>query len=74
VSLKATDASFLEVRDICVKRGGHPVIDIPSLSVEEHEVLTLIGPNGSGKSTLMLTLASLLKPYQGSSFIQGEGC
>jgi len=57
---------------MCVKRGGHPVIDIPSLSVEEHEVLTLIGPNGSGKSTLMLTLASLLKPYQGSLVFKGS--
>ena len=72
MSLKAADASFLEVRDICVNRGGHPVIDIPSLSVEEHEVLTLIGPNGSGKSTLMLTLASLLKPYQGSLLFRGK--
>jgi len=72
VSLNAAYPSFLEARDICVKRGGHPVIDIPSLNIAEHEVLTLIGPNGSGKSTLMLTLASLLKPYQGALFFRGK--
>ena len=72
MSLTVSCSSFLEVRDICVNRGGHPVIDIPSLSVEEHEVLTLIGPNGSGKSTLMLTLASLLKPHQGALLFRGK--
>jgi len=72
VSLQAADASFLEVRDICVNRGGHPVINIPLLSVEAHRILTLIGPNGSGKSTLMLTLASLLKPYQGALLFRGR--
>ena len=56
MSTAVTCPLLLEARDLGVKRGGHPVIDIPCLGVAEHEVLTLIGPNGSGKSRLMFTL------------------
>ena len=65
-------AGLLEARDILIRRGGFPVIDIPELAVERGKVVSLIGPNGSGKSTLMLALASLLKPYQGTIFFQGQ--
>ena len=65
-------AGLLEARAITIRRGGYPVIDIPALAVERGKVISLIGPNGSGKSTLLLALASLLKPYQGSIFFQGQ--
>jgi tungstate transport system ATP-binding protein len=67
------DAScLLEARSIQVKRGGFPVIDIPTLLVAHGRVISLIGPNGSGKSTLMLALASLLKLHQGTIYFHGQ--
>jgi len=59
---------ILQIRDLQVKRGGVSVLDIPELSVEEGEFLSLIGPNGTGKSTLLLTLACLIKPFYGQLF------
>lgn len=63
---------FLEVEELKVSRGGVQVLDIPNLSLEEGEVLSLIGPNGTGKSSLMLTLACLLPPTSGRICCRGE--
>jgi tungstate transport system ATP-binding protein len=51
---------ILAVEDLRVERGGRRVLEIPTLSVEQGEVLAVIGPNGSGKSTLLQSLALLL--------------
>jgi tungstate transport system ATP-binding protein len=64
-------APFLAVKDLQVRRGGSPVLDISSLTVEEGTILSLIGPNGAGKTTLMLTLACLIKPHGGEFFFKG---
>jgi tungstate transport system ATP-binding protein len=56
---------LLEVSNLKVFRGGVRVLDIPSFSLSENEVLALIGPNGVGKSSLLLSLARLLPFNQG---------
>lgn len=56
---------ILKTQDLTVKRGGYEVLNIPALSVESGEFLSLIGPNGTGKSTLLLALACLVKPSRG---------
>jgi tungstate transport system ATP-binding protein len=56
---------LLKVEDLQVRRGGAIVLDVPALDIRSGQVLALIGPNGAGKSTLLLTLACLLKPFQG---------
>ncbi len=66
-----TNTPLLEARDLTVVRGGVEVLRIPSLVLNENEVLSLIGPNGAGKSTLLLTLASLLRPTQGELRCRG---
>jgi len=63
---------LLQGRNLVVKRGGILVLDIPYFTIEKGEVLSLLGPNGSGKSTLLLTLASLLKLYQGILIFNGQ--
>lgn len=63
---------ILEVKTIKVKRGEGWILDVPSFSLREGEILSLIGPNGAGKTTLLQTLSYLLKPYQGEIFFKGK--
>jgi len=64
--------ALVEIRDLLVKRGKHPALQLDHLIVQEGEVLAVVGPNGAGKSTLLLTLARLLKPEQGEIFFNGQ--
>jgi len=63
---------ILEVKNLEVNRGGAILIRVPSLFVQEGEVLSLIGPNGAGKTTLLQTLSCLLKPFQGEILLRGN--
>lgn len=65
-------SAMFEVRDLRVLYGGHPVVEIPRLTIEEGEVLAIIGPNGSGKSTLLRVLALLEKPAEGQVCFKGQ--
>jgi len=62
----------VEGRDLVVVLGGQKVLDVPSFTVREGEVMMIIGPNGSGKTTLLLTLALLLKPASGTVLYRGQ--
>jgi len=61
---------MLEGRNLKIKRGGTIILDVPSLSVQSGEILSLIGPNGAGKTTLLQALACLIKPSQGELFFK----
>jgi tungstate transport system ATP-binding protein len=63
-------APILEARNLEVNRGGTILIQVPSLLIQEGEILSLIGPNGAGKTTLLQTLSYLLKPFQGEIFFR----
>lgn len=45
--------------------GGHQALDLPHLTVNMGETVTLTGPNGCGKSTLLRLLAFLERPSGG---------
>ena len=64
--------SILEAKDLQVTKAGALVLDIPALTVEGREILSLIGPNGAGKTTLLQTLACLIKPSRGEFFFKGQ--
>jgi tungstate transport system ATP-binding protein len=66
------DKPILEIENLEVKRGGITTLNIPSLSVQVGEILSLIGPNGAGKTTLLQTLSYLIKPSQGKIYFKGE--
>ncbi|WP_227267796.1 heme ABC exporter ATP-binding protein CcmA [Roseobacter weihaiensis] len=55
----------LAVTDLCVARGGVPVLTGISFDLAAGQVLILRGPNGSGKTTLLRTLAGLQPPLSG---------
>jgi tungstate transport system ATP-binding protein len=63
---------LLEARNLEVERGGAVILDVPSLSIQPGEILSLIGPNGAGKTTLLQTLCYLLKPFLGELWFKGE--
>ncbi len=46
--------------------GPRTVLNIPSLTVEQGEVLAVVGPSGAGKSTLLRLLALLEAPAAGA--------
>jgi len=50
------DAPLLDLRKICVMRGGKAVLDDFSLRVQLNEHVAVLGPNGCGKSTLIKTI------------------
>lgn len=43
-----------------------------SFSVKRAEFIGVIGPNGGGKTTLLKTLSHIIKPSNGSVFLEGE--
>lgn len=55
----------LAVKDLCVARGGVPVLMGIGFDLPAGTALILRGPNGSGKTTLLRTLAGLQPPLSG---------
>ena len=55
----------LAVTDLCVARGGLPVLKGVSFDLPAGQALILRGPNGSGKTTLLRTLAGLQPALSG---------
>jgi len=49
----------VQVRDLCVERGGKAVLDRLSLEVAAGSVTGLLGPSGSGKSTLIRSIVGV---------------
>lgn len=56
---------LLEVRDLCVARGGVPVLERVRFALAPGEAVILRGPNGSGKTTLLRTIVGLQPPLSG---------
>lgn len=51
--------------DLCVARGGVPVLMGVSFDLAQGQALILRGPNGAGKTTLLRTIAGLQRPLSG---------
>ena len=51
---------LIRAENLTVSRGGQPVVDKISLTVNAGEIVTLVGPNGAGKSTLIRALLRLI--------------
>ena len=64
--------SLLEVRDLVVGYGPHPVLHGVSFEVQEGEVCVLLGLNGAGKTTTVSTIAGLLRPQSGQVLFDGR--
>jgi branched-chain amino acid transport system ATP-binding protein len=63
---------LLEVDDVVAGYGITKVLKGVSLTVEAGESLAVLGANGAGKTTLMMTLAGLVRPWEGAIRLDGE--
>src|SRR5580698_6610306 len=64
--------AFIAISGISKSYGALSVLRNLSLSVEEHQVVSLIGPSGSGKSTLLRCINGLEEIDQGEIRVHGE--
>ncbi|MEM1262377.1 MAG: ABC transporter ATP-binding protein [Pseudomonadota bacterium] len=56
---------------LTVSRGGRPVLESVSFTVNKGDVFALLGGNGAGKSTTLLTLLGLITPSAGEARVNG---
>ena len=64
--------TLLEAQDVVVGYGNTRVLKGVSIGLREGEALAVLGANGAGKSTLMMTLAGLLRPWEGRIRFEGR--
>ncbi len=64
---------MIEIENFSLTYDGKTIIvhDL-NLSIERGAITALVGPNGCGKSTLLRGLSRLLKPSQGSAYLNGQ--
>lgn len=63
----------IEIKNLTLKypETDFNAIDNLSLTINKEDVLGLLGPNGAGKTTLISILTGLIKPDEGSVYIEG---
>jgi branched-chain amino acid transport system ATP-binding protein len=64
--------TLLELEDVRVRYGGIEAVKGISLSIREHETVTLIGGNGAGKTTTLKTISGVKRPATGAISLHGE--
>jgi acyl-CoA reductase-like NAD-dependent aldehyde dehydrogenase/ABC-type branched-subunit amino acid transport system ATPase component len=63
---------MLEVAELSVTYGAHPVLHEVSLRVEEGQLAVVLGSNGAGKTTLINTVAGIVPALSGAIRLRGE--
>ena len=63
---------MIECRNLGKSYGTVRAVSDISLSLDEHEFLSILGPSGCGKSTLLRLIAGLELPSQGQVLLQGQ--
>ena len=58
--------SLIEVKDLCISRGGNSVIEELNWELTKGPPLAIVGESGSGKTTLLMALLGLIPHQKGS--------
>ena len=59
----------LQINSVSFNYGDVKVLDKISFNASRGQIVGIIGPNGSGKTTLIRCIAGILKPRQGTIYI-----
>ena len=59
----------LFINKISKSFGNKPIVRDISLNIKRGEIVGLLGPNGAGKTTTFLIIVGLLKPDNGSIYV-----
>src|SRR4051812_11125653 len=62
----------IEARGLRKKFGKTQALDGLDLVAQPGQVLAVLGPNGAGKSTFVRTVATLLRPDEGTLLVAGH--
>ncbi|SHE98424.1 ABC transporter ATP-binding protein [Clostridium fallax] len=63
---------MLKINDFKIGYNDKVIVKDFSLHIKKGELLTIIGPNGSGKSTVLKAVGRLLKPMDGTVYLDGK--
>lgn len=63
---------MLTAQHIVKSFGSYKALDDVSIEVKDHSIFGLLGPNGAGKTTLLRIINYILRPDEGSLFLDGK--
>lgn len=63
----------LYTTELVKKYKSRTVVNHVSIDVKQGEIVGLLGPNGAGKTTTFYMIVGLIKPNEGSIFLEDEG-
>ncbi|MBP3425826.1 MAG: LPS export ABC transporter ATP-binding protein [Rikenellaceae bacterium] len=62
----------LYTRDLVKKYKSRTVVNKVSIEVKQGEIVGLLGPNGAGKTTSFYMIVGLIKPNEGTIYLEGD--
>jgi ABC-2 type transport system ATP-binding protein len=62
---------MIQTKNLTKYYGNLAALSNLNLTIDDGDIFGFIGPNGAGKTTTMRILATLLRPTQGTAFIDG---
>ncbi len=62
---------IIQIQNLTKIYGNLAAVDHLNLEIQEGEILGLLGPNGAGKTTAILTLATVIRPTEGTALVGG---
>ena len=66
------NGDVLKTRDLVKAYRGRRVVDSVSLDLERREIVGLLGPNGAGKTTTFYMITGMIRPNEGTIFLDGQ--
>ncbi len=63
---------MLEFREVSTRYGPIAMLRRVSLTLEDGKIACLLGPNGAGKTTLIRAIIGIVRPVEGSIWLDGR--
>jgi len=63
---------MIKLDNVSKTYGSTTALDSINLAIQPHRTTVLLGPSGCGKSTLIRLIIGLIKPDEGSIYVEGE--